>query len=159
MTDDDDRDLWRRLRPRPGPAGAACPDAGLLGGFLERRLTEGETALMEAHLATCPACLDALSDARAALAAPAEAPAPWLLARLDSLGPRAAGTAIHRRATWLGVAEGLAAAAVVVLAVLAGFAMGRRTFADRSRAADLVASELALDVPGLAPGWLPEPLP
>jgi anti-sigma factor RsiW len=69
--------LWRRARTGWQPVSEdEAPDALLLAGYLDGRLSEAEAARLEARLAAEPALLDELLALRASLAAgPQAAPA------------------------------------------------------------------------------------
>jgi hypothetical protein len=136
MTEDprhiDDRQVWERrgISPPPGP----CPDANDLAGYLDGRLDEASRAGIEAHLAACEACLDAVVAIRldGADAAPAGViPPAAVVAAAKSLVPAAAASTAATRVSrpapdrWrladlLGVARwGFASAASIAICIIA----------------------------------------
>jgi hypothetical protein len=118
MTNDDPHDdaaaraAWAalpRLRRTRGP----CPDAATMGGYLEGRADAAVADAIASHLATCPACLDAVIDLRAlgiGRAPVRAAPRPL----------------VFRAAGWSAVA------AAVAVAWLSGVAMGGMTEQGRT---------------------------
>ena len=67
--DDADRLLWRRFARPARAAGAGCPDELSLAAWLDGQAPPGQAEQIEAHLAGCPACLEAVIELRATLAA------------------------------------------------------------------------------------------
>jgi tetratricopeptide (TPR) repeat protein len=130
--------------PAAGAGPATHPGAETIAAYAEARLSRAEAAEVERHLADCADCRDLLSDAAAyledAVAGPRALP-----------GPRAPG----KRPVLL-FAAGLAAAAVIVLAVQGPAWFGRTNGAaelNELRAA--LASEPARMIAGRLSGDFP----
>jgi len=58
---DMDRLLRAVLKPAPHEEAGDCPDAGLLAAFVDGSLTAAEQSALEAHMATCGRCQEALA--------------------------------------------------------------------------------------------------
>src|SRR6478609_6094928 len=73
------RGAARRGRPE-----GVCPDAAALASYVDRSLSPAEHAALEAHVASCPACIEhlALLAAVDAPEAPAEASDAWSFERI-----------------------------------------------------------------------------
>lgn len=133
--DNPDLDLWRRITP-VAPAGiGVCPSDMTVASYVDGRLTGDEIASMEAHLACCPACLEAVLSVRSLTLAQRGGSA-WSMAEAravaaaQSLVPGAEGVSFgssaarHRRlGGWRMVRGGLAAAAMIAVSVL-GYHLG-----------------------------------
>jgi anti-sigma factor RsiW len=63
--------LWRQYADGLEPSNRACPTDLELAGYLDGRLGDAGQSRVEAHLADCPACLEAVLEARALLEADA----------------------------------------------------------------------------------------
>jgi anti-sigma factor RsiW len=121
--------LWRRAREgwQPVPEDEA-PDALLLAGYLDGRLSEEEAARLEARLAAEPALLDDMLNLRAGLAeAPEAAPAGVVeraqaayAGRVASRAMKASKSSLVER--WLGAWLRPAVPAFAALALLVAFA-------------------------------------
>lgn len=146
--------LWAMVRREP--AGGACPDAMDLAGYVDRRLDDARREEIEAHLAGCVPCLEAVAETRSLVCEPAPRE---LVDRARGLveprvlhWPRAA--AARRRVAWP-----LAAAASVAVCVL-GYRIGVSAFAG-GPPSDAMLAEMtfgvfgAADAEGLAWEFLP----
>ena len=151
--DEQDRELWRRVKKAPphdaAPAGA-CIDPLELASYVDGRADQVARDRVEAHLAGCEACLEALADVRELLEAPAmlaprhvveQAKALAAPARLD-VSARPQPRRLWRAAQW-------AAAAVAAVAVsYAGFQAGSATWRQQEARSALVAREGSFNLGG-----------
>ena len=96
-----------------------CEDKGALVAFLYGEVTDDERRAMEAHLATCAACRDELAALGALRGQLGEWAPPERVLGFRIVGGDAARAP---RAWWRAPAWGLAAAAVLLLAVSAAIA-------------------------------------
>jgi hypothetical protein len=84
----DEKDLRRLLRVQ-GPAadeqGRRCPDEARISAYVEHRLSAGDAAQVESHLADCDACLEQVTLLVRAPAAEPGGVAPQLLSRAKNL--------------------------------------------------------------------------
>jgi anti-sigma factor RsiW len=145
--------LWRRYRsagPRPSPE---CPGESELAGFIDGRLPPDRHDTIEAHMADCPECLDALIQMRALQAE--AGPGPVVPASVRSAiaevlpavakeqgrGPARAGEAPPALSFGGVFAWSLATAAAAAVICVAGSRIGRATV-ENSLGRKLVASRL-----------------
>jgi len=141
----DEKELWRRFAGGARLAASPCPSELELAAFADALASEAERTSIEAHLAHCPLCLEAVVEARH-LAAAAEdglKPAlqtPLVVARAQALVPA------RRRRTWRLAAGWAAAAAASIALGFAGLRAGA-AIRDRAHAEARVASEVAFDAP------------
>lgn len=110
--------MSRETRPPDGQQ--PCPDALELAAFLDDRLSDEARGALEAHLAECPACREAVSDVRAFPADPDDAPPEVVRAARALVGER---LVLRRVGGW-----GLAAAASIGVCFI-GFRIGVGTVA------------------------------
>lgn len=151
--------LWRRWRAAAATAVSAgdCPDPMTIAAHLDGRTTPGERERLEHHLASCPACLEALIELRAAAGdepaplpgamreralslVPAQARAPWL-AWLRLL-PRL----VYEPSLLLSAAGYGTAVVAIVLAGWAGLTLGRDTFEKHQLVGAALASSCTFDL-------------
>ncbi len=147
-----DERLWARVRPEPQGRGRCCPDALELAGYVDGRLEEDARETVEAHLAECEQCLQAVADTRtlAVVAAPAT-----MIERGRALvGPAEASQRGLRVLARIGraVAWPMAAAASVAVCV-AGYRVGAGV-AAAVRPGDPVLAEMTFGVFGGDSVWL-----
>ena len=148
-----DGDLWKRYRAASRRYRAiACPDANTLAAYIEGNLPVSQLPVMEAHLASCSACLETVVALRTWLKAP-PLPAPErLVLRAKALVPRAdkkrrvgfqlpdwlAGWLLLRRPVqWASVA------AAVTVACILGFNIGQDMYANAHAIGVMVSAELS----------------
>ena len=120
----DEMDLWRSFQTVGRPH-ERCPDPLELASYVDGRLTGSARERLEAHLALCPACRQAVAETRDVLAGPAVLPPARWVQRAKSLAPQT------RPATWPRLVRWAASAAAVVAVSLAGFAGGAATYRNR----------------------------
>jgi anti-sigma factor RsiW len=123
-------------RTSPDPS-ADCPGAQQIAAYVDGRLSADDTAGIEAHMATCDACLAAVGEVRAILAAPAIMPPAALLDRAKRLG------AGRQRRNWRAVSRWAASAAAGVAIALAGYSAGSSTHRNRQMADRKVAERMS----------------
>ena len=127
--------LWRRAREgwRP-PRDEEAPDALLLAGYLDGRLSEEEAARLEARLAAEPALLDELLALRESLAAGPEAAPAAVVARAQAAftGQPARAARVGKPSlfgsffgSWLRPAVPAFAALALLVAFAGAFELGR----------------------------------
>ena len=165
-----DRNFWRRFlraKRRRAAAPDACPDAGDLAAYVDRKLRGDDLARVEAHLASCDRCLQAVGEARELLAEPATLAPAELLTRAKALvaaesTPRTGAKPAARRKVggWLGLRGGAsrwktalrwgAAVAAAVLVGFAGFSAGSATYRSRQAADARLVAEVSFDLAATA---------
>lgn len=123
--DQEGRRLWTRFRgERRTPPRSACPDPNALGAYLDGKASGEEAREVEAHLASCASCLEALEDVRSIQDAGEPRVPEALLERAKMLIPGPKETPVlqgyFKRAAWLA-----AAAAVVAAVCFAGYSLGQ----------------------------------
>ncbi len=146
-TNDAERELVRRFLAGSGrqPAGR-CPELLELAAYLDGRAEPAEGERIEAHLAACSRCLDALLDSRAAAAEPQPEVGTRLLDRVRALVPGALRRPVPRWRAAAGWAAGAAAVAAMVVAGLrAGAAVRRAELQTGERVVTEVTFGLAKD--------------
>jgi len=141
---DPDARLWRELRGAMSGSAGACIDPADLAAYVDARVDASEADRIEAHLACCRQCLDAVAETRRLLTGPPMYVPAEVIKRAKALVPAAVptGAASSRRRLRLPVAAQWAAAAVAALAVgYGGFRAGRATGGPRRGPAEIVAAE------------------
>jgi len=166
--DPTDRDLWRKVRctgRRRAASEDACPDATDLAAYVDRKVRGERLARIEAHLASCDHCLQAVGEARELLSQPAKLAPAQVLIRAKALvaaeserSANAKPPAWRKVGGWLGLRgdEGrwktalrwTAAAAAGVLVGFAGFFAGSATYRSRQATDARLAGEVSFDLAG-----------
>ncbi len=141
-----EKDLWTHCRVRAAAADR-CPEADLLAAYLDHRLSQTEKHDIEAHLVTCPSCLDTIvflgqidEDLLSPVAEKDLRAACHLVA--PDVSPRAG---IRRRiARWLFPLplQPVFAPVLLIAVCMAGFYLGNRTGADQLFVRHAMAAEL-----------------
>jgi hypothetical protein len=156
MDSADEAALWRRWRFAAGDGSAASaePDVMMLAAYAEDRLGDDAAAVVETWLADNPQSVRDVLAARqmreAALPAASEA----VMARVAALiGGGEAEILPFRRPTprlrhWRGAVGWGAVAASLLVASLAGFAMGNDTYATLAGGSTVSFGQELLDPPG-----------
>ncbi len=115
----DDRRLWEQFQAaRQMETPGDCPGMLDLAGYVDGCLDESHGDAVEAHLAACPACLQAVLETRELLAADAMLCPPDVTKRAKALRPARRTSAVLRWA---------ASAAAAVLFALGGYLAGSAT--------------------------------
>ena len=143
--DDADRQLARQFLDTVRLDAGPCPEAIELAAHAEGRLSEVEAERVEAHLAACRQCLDALLEVRALHSAPAETP-PASVASAQAL---VAGRA--RSSAWRAVAGWAAAAAAALAVGAAGLHAGASMREARRQTDDQLVAEVTFGLMADAP--------
>ncbi len=152
-----DEALWRRAAPAPeaGPV----PDPGLIGAWIEGKLTASERAAVERRLAASPDWLEAATLARTATEGAAVEAVPLaVLARARALSPGAVPAQRPQisllqllASRWI---EAVGAAGAVAAAGLLGFMLGQSTIEDFARTEATLVTELPQELDYiLASNW------
>jgi len=136
-----ERTLVRRvLRALADREASQCPGIYDLAGYLDGILPQETQDLLEGHFAACPACLDAMIEARALRAGRVAAPV-GTLECIRALAPdiRHRAARSHARLQWV-------AAAVAALAIgVAGLTAGSRLSRARHDAEETVLAAIAFE--------------
>lgn len=147
-----DERLWARVRPVPQDR--LCPGSLELAAYIDGRLEAAPSEAVEAHLAACQSCLDAVGEARSLSFEPAP---PAVVERARALvglaGPRLGGLARVGRA----VAWPMAAAASIAVCVV-GYRVGAGAAAVGGQAGDAALAEMTFGVFESDSEWLADEL-
>ena len=139
--------LWRSAGPMGPALSATCPGQLELASYLDSRLSAAEIELVEAHLAACRECREAVADARLIVAKPARAPerviesAQALVSGVPVQGPARAKSQLSLGLKWRTARWPVAAAASVAICVF-----GYRTGMASTDSTDLRLDRLATDM-------------
>jgi hypothetical protein len=155
MDSADEAGLWRRWRLAvgPGPAASAEPDALMLAAYAESRLDPAAVEAVEDWLASNPQILQDILAARPIRKGPLPAASEAVIARAAALvdAGDAQMLAFRRPAArvrrWGGAVGWGAMAASMLVASLAGFAMGSDTYVTLAGSPRPSLSQELLDPP------------
>ena len=141
---DDERALARRfLRAPQGQPVGVCPGEMGLAAYLDGRLPEPEVQRLEAHLAQCRSCRQAVAEGRKLLASTPAVPTPALVARARGL---VAPATRRRTARWQRAVSWVAAAAAAAAIAFAGLRAGSSVSRARRQPSVDLASALSFQV-------------
>lgn len=135
-----ERELWRRFVGGARLAAGACPSELELAAYADGLGSEAERTGLEAHLARCPLCQEAIVETRRTAGEAVREVPPLVVARAQALVPA------RERRTWRLAAGWAAAAAASIALGFAGLRAGA-AIRDRGHAEAGVASEVAFDAP------------
>ena len=152
--DNQQRRLWRRYlaQAQPESADLSAPDSNVLAAYLDGTAKPGQIEQIETRLAWDTALLEELIELRGLGDLKPDAVSLSLLSRAKDImvaepthktGSQLSETILYawwRRLQWA------AAAAVVLLACLGGYSVGRVTFRGQQQAETLVASNASLEM-------------
>ncbi len=149
--DEQDRELWRRASaqpPHPSAPVEPCLDPLDLAAYVDARADQATRDRVEAHLARCQACLEALTDVRNLLDAPAMLAPRRVVEQAKALvAPGRLSVSARRRAggIWR-VAQWAAAAVAAIVVSYAGFQAGQATWREQEASTALVAREASFSL-------------
>ena len=135
-----ERELWRRFARGASQGANPCPDELELAAYVDGLASEAERTSLEAHLARCPLCLEAVVEARRSAGDTVREAAPLVVARAQAL------VAARQQRTWRAAAGWAAAAAASIALGFAGLRAGA-AMRDHTHAEARAASEVAFEAP------------
>lgn len=139
-----DKQLWQRYRQLIEENSIQHPDANMLAGYLDKKLSKTEHIQLEQHLSQCPLCLTHIT----ALHDVAPTPVPdRIIHRAKSLLPEDKNSGyIYKFWPWLNGLTWVGSFSIFVITAFIGFNMGTASFEQEAVMTQWQQAEVNFDL-------------